>query len=465
MTKFNSVTELSKVIFRAYDIRGIVDETLTPDVVYTIARALAVKAQELKQKAIIVAKDGRLSSPFFLEALTSGLVDSGLDVIDIGSVPTPLLYFATNVLLSRSGIMITGSHNPANYNGLKIVLDGSTLAGDSINDIYQCAIEGKFIHGQQGRVLKVDVTAAYIARILQEVRLKKPLKIVIDAGNGITGQVAPKLFRGLGCEVIELYCNVDGTFPNHHPDPSQIKNLEDLIHCVRAHQADLGLAFDGDGDRLGIVTNEGEIIWPDRQMMCFAIEILNRCKPAKILFDVKCSRHLKDVIFQHGGEPLMWKTGHSYIKNKMKETQAVLAGEMSGHIFFKDRWYGFDDALYAGARLLEIISQQDQDAATFFATLPNSLNTPELNVPVADEDKFDFMSRLTSNAQFPEAVINTIDGIRVDFPYGFGLVRSSNTTPNLVLRFEADTEDNLRHIQDLFRRQLLAINSQLDLPF
>jgi phosphomannomutase / phosphoglucomutase len=463
MKIFNTTKEIPEVIFRAYDIRGIVNEALTGDVIYTIAKAIAVEALEQEQKTIVVGCDGRLTSPLFTQALISGLLESGIHVIDIGRVPTPLLYFATHLLLSTSGVMVTGSHNPANYNGLKIVIAGKTLADNAIKKIFHRALSGNFVDGV-GHLVNVDIIPAYIARVVSDIHLKRKLKIVIDAGNGITGKVAPQLFRELGCEVIELFCDVDGEFPNHHPDPSQEKNLTDLLKKVAEDKADLGLAFDGDGDRVGVVTNNGQIIWPDRQLMCLASEVLTRCKGATILYDVKCSQHLHQVILDHGGIPFMWKTGHSYLKNKMKEIASPLAGEMSGHIFFNDRWYGFDDALYSGARLLEIVSQYS-DITSFFDSLPNSINTPELQIPISEQEKFQLIEKLTKLAKFPDATINTIDGLRVDFPFGFGLVRSSNTTPNLVLRFEADTQQNLQLIQEQFKNQLLAINSSLKIPF
>lgn len=464
MNFFNHTQDLPATIFRAYDIRGVVNDMLTADVVYTVAKSIAAEALDRGQRSIITARDGRNTSPLFSQAVTAGLLESGIAVIDIGAVPTPLLYFATHFLLSSSGIMVTGSHNPANYNGLKIVLAGKTLADEDIKKLYQRANTGAFVEGK-GSYLNINIKDAYIARIINDVRLTKPLKVVIDAGNGITGKIAPELFRQLGCTVIELYCDVDGDFPNHHPDPSQAENLQDIIQKVREENADIGLAFDGDGDRLGVVTNQGEIIWPDRQLMCLADDLLKHHQGATILFDVKCSKYLQKVIQAKKGTPLMWKTGHSYIKNKMKEVGGLLGGEMSGHIFFKDRWYGFDDALYSGARLLEIISKQEKDAATFFAMLPNSVNTPELQIPVCDQEKFDFMKKFSEIAIFPDATINTIDGLRVDFPFGFGLVRPSNTTPNLVLRFEADTQENLKLIQSLFKKQLLAVNSKLSIPF
>jgi phosphomannomutase / phosphoglucomutase len=464
MPYFEFTDHLPQNIFRAYDIRGIVTDTLTPNIVYTIAHAIAAEAIARQQTEIIVARDGRLSSPELLQAVIAGFGNSGLHVIDVGAVPTPILYFATHILTTRSGVMVTGSHNPRDYNGLKIMLAGKTLAGEDIQCLYQRSKNRDFIEGV-GQVRFEDVIEQYIARICQDVQLVEPLKVVIDCGNGITASVAPQLFKRLGCEVIELFCEVDGQFPHHHPDPSQAENLQDLMTAVTNHQADIGLAFDGDGDRLGVVTNRGEVIWPDRQLMLFAMDILQRSPGATILFDVKCTQLLKNLITEYGGQPVMWKVGHSFIKGKMQEIGALLAGEMSGHIFFQERWYGFDDALYAGARLLEILAKQTRCASELFQLLPDAINTPELQVPVADEEKFDFMQQLTTRAQFADGRVTTIDGLRVDFEYGWGLVRPSNTTPNLVLRFEADSLPNLREIQKLFREQLLAVNSDLNLPF
>lgn len=454
----------SPAIFRAYDIRGIVGETLNADMVYTVAKAIGSLAQEQGESTIIVARDGRLSGPALSKALCQGLNDSGCDVIDIGAVPTPLLYFATHVLGARSGVMLTGSHNPGNYNGLKIAIQGETLSEEKIQAIYQRIQEKKFLSGK-GTIKTSPIISQYIQRIKKDVQLKKHLKIVIDCGHGITGHVAPELFKQLGCDVIELFCKVDGNFPAHHPDPSVAENLQDLISSVQKYQADIGLAFDGDGDRLGVVTNTGKIIWPDRQMMLFAKNILAKQKSAEIIFDVKCSRHLADLITQLGGKATLWKTGHSLIKRKLLATGAALAGEMSGHLFFNDRWYGFDDALYAAARLLEILSLDARSSEEIFAALPDSVNTPELKIVLSEEGKFSFMEKFSSQAIFPEGELITIDGVRVDFPYGFGLIRASNTTPCLVLRFEADSEKNLTHIQNLFREKLLAVDKNLVLPF
>jgi phosphomannomutase/phosphoglucomutase len=457
-------TTFPSSIFRAYDIRGIVDETLTPDSIFLIGQSLGSEALARGETTLVTARDGRISGPLLLTALQTGILASGCDVIDIGAVPTPVLYFATHTLGTRSGVMLTGSHNPSNYNGLKIVLGGQALSGEQLQNLYQRIITGKLTRGE-GAIQQINITDKYIAQIAATVYLAKPLKVVIDAGNGIAGKVAPALFKALGCEVVELYCDVNGYFPNHHPDPSQPENLDDLIAKVEKTRANIGLAFDGDGDRLGVVTERGEIIWPDRQMMLFTRDILRRKPESTIIFDVKCTQHLARWITQQGGKPLMWKTGHSLIKTKLKEIQAPLAGEMSGHIFFQDRWFGFDDGLYAGARLLEILAQHSCSVSEIFADFPDSYNTPELKITLSEEKKFHFMQRFIEEAVFADGEINTIDGLRVDFPFGFGLMRPSNTTSCLVLRFEADTAANLQRIQQLFRQQLLALEADLALPF
>jgi phosphomannomutase/phosphoglucomutase len=456
--------QITPSIFRAYDIRGLVDQQLTVDVVYAIALAIGAEAQSRNQKQMVIARDGRLSSPAFITALCDGLLESGCNVIDIGMVPTPMLYFATYWYETQSGVMLTGSHNPGDYNGLKIVLGGSALVEKDIQKIYQRVIAQDFVAGASAFVEK-DISASYIERIALDVKIAKPLKIVVDAGNGVAGEIAPRLFRRLGCEVIEIFCEIDGYFPHHHPDPSVAENLKDLQQAVLEHKADVGLAFDGDGDRLGVVTNTGEIIWPDRQMMLFAKDILARQPGAEIIFDIKCTRDLAKVIAAEGGKPLMWKTGHSLIKSKMRDIGAPLGGEMSGHIFFKERWYGFDDGLYAGARLLEILSQDDRSSSEIFSAFPNSINTPEIKIPLPEEQKSIFMHNFIQQAQFANATINTIDGLRVDFANGWGLVRLSNTTPCLTLRFEADNTENLLHIQALFKQQLLQIDQNLAVPF
>lgn len=451
-------------IFRAYDIRGIVDETLTTELTYQIGQAIGSEAIEKNAPKVTVARDGRLSSEKLADALSQGLLSTGCDVYAIGLLPTPALYFSTYALNTGSGVMITGSHNPPNYNGLKMMVAGDTLFGDAIQKLKQRIDKKDFKHGQ-GQFFTHDILATYIDRITSDVKLQRPFKLVIDCGNGVAGRVAPQLFRALGCEVIELFCEVDGHFPNHHPDPSKPENLQDLIAAVKQHQADLGFAFDGDGDRLGVIDANGKIIWPDRQMVLYSGDVLSRNAGGKIIFDVKCSRHLANAIAQQGGEPIMWKTGHSFIKTKIKESGALLGGEMSGHIFFKERWYGFDDALYTGARLLEILSKRNETPTAVFATLADAVNTPELNLNLQEGEHFALMERICATFKFDDAKIATIDGLRVDFADGWGLVRASNTTPCLVLRFEADNAEALARIQQQFRTQMLALDSSLQLPF
>jgi len=456
--------KVSPSIFRAYDIRGVVGETLNAEVVYEIGRAIGSEAHARGEQRVIIARDGRLSSPQLSQALARGLQETGRTVIDIGLAPTPLLYFATHVLNSKSGVMLTGSHNPGNYNGLKIVIGGETLAEQDIQTLRLRIENSDFVKGA-GKIETRDLIPDYIERIVEDTQLGRPMKIVMDCGNGVAARVAPALLKSLDCEVVELYCEVDGNFPNHHPDPSQPENLKDLIKTVLSEKADLGVAFDGDGDRLGVVDSSGKIIWPDRQMMVFAADVLSRQPGADIIYDVKCTRHLAGQIVKSGGRPLMWKTGHSLIKAKIKETGAMLAGEMSGHIFFKERWYGFDDGIYACARLIEILSGDPRSTAEVFAELPDSLNTPELNVTLAEGENFTFIDQLRALAKFPEARITDIDGLRVDFVDGWGLVRASNTTPSLVIRFEADNEEALARIQKQFRELMLQVKPDIALPF
>jgi phosphomannomutase/phosphoglucomutase len=452
-------------IFRAYDIRGIVDENLTVANVTSLGKAIGSLALESGQRCLAVGRDGRISGPALVEALCAGIISTGCDVLDIGMVPTPLLYYATQVFETHSGVMLTGSHNPMEYNGLKTVINGSALTESGIQDLYKRIIETRFETGK-GEINALSVTERYITHIHNTVRLRKPLKIVVDCGNGVSGLIAPELYRQLGCDVLELFCDIDGEFPNHHPDPSQPDNLQDLINKVLETNADVGLAFDGDGDRIGVVTKQGKIVWPDRLLMLFAKSLLANHPGAKIIYDVKCTSHLATLIKECGGEPIMWKTGHSLIKSKLAETQALLAGEMSGHIFFRDRWYGFDDALYAGARLLEILAEGDDDIDGLFKQIPNSINTPELKVFVEENNKFRLMEKIIAHANFTTAQdITTIDGLRVNFADGWGLVRPSNTTPYLVLRFEAESQKVLEKIQDLFRSFLLSVDPALVLPF
>ena len=465
ITADNQAMEVDASIFRAYDIRGVVDQTLTRSAVTLIGQAIGSEALQRGRNTFVVGRDGRISGPDLVEALIEGIISTGCDVKDIGCVPTPVLYFATHYLDTQNGVVVTGSHNPPDYNGLKIVIDGETLSGASIQSLRERIETRNFISADSGSVEEINVVPDYIERIRGDVTLSRPLKVVVDCGNGVAGGVIPQLLEGLGCEVIGLFCDVDGTFPNHHPDPSKTENMQDLVKAVAANQADIGLAFDGDGDRLGVVSADGRIIWPDRVLMLYAIDILERNPGGQIIYDVKCTRHLDAVIREHGGEPLMWKTGHSFIKAKIRETGALLAGEMSGHIFINERWYGFDDALYAAARLLEVLGKDDRSSTEVFADLPDSINTPELNVLMQEGEPPVFINKLLENAHFDGASVSTIDGLRADYADGWGLVRASNTTPVLVLRFEADTDAALTRIKEDFRRVMLQARPDLSLPF
>ena len=453
-----------KEIFKAYDIRGIVGKTFTPEIVEAIGHAIGSEAVARQQKEICIGRDGRLSGPDMTAALARGIRKSGIGVIDLGMVATPMTYFAAYQLDTHSAVMVTGSHNPPDYNGLKMVLGGETLSGDAIQKLRARLTNNDLVNGE-GSYRQYDIADEYLSRIVSDVKLARPMKIIIDCGNGVAGAFAPKLYRDMGCQVEELFCEVDGNFPNHHPDPSQPKNLQDLIVALKASDAEIGLAFDGDGDRLGVVTKDGTIIFPDRQLMLFADDVLSRNPGAEIIFDVKSTRNLFGWIRERGGKPLLWKTGHSFIKAKMKETGALLAGEMSGHVFFKERWFGFDDGLYAGARLLEYLSKQPDINATLHA-LPDSVNTPELNIKMAEGEHYTLMDTLQKNAHFPDAQeIITIDGLRVEYADGFGLARPSNTTPVIVLRFEADNQEALVRIQEDFRRVISQVDPKLALPF
>ena len=463
-TNYSIPADLPQGIFRAYDIRGIVGEQLTPNVAYAVGRALGAEAVKLGVKTFALGQDARPSSPGLADALSTGLRESGLNVIRIGIVPSPVLYFATHHLDTNSGVMITGSHNPSNYNGIKIVLNGKTLSSTGVTDLYDCIQAGAFVNGS-GEESQQDVIDEYIGCVLERIKLARPLKIVIDCGNGVGAITAPRLYKALGCEVIELFSEVDGTFPNHHPDPTVPKNMVDLQKAVAAENADVGLAFDGDADRLGVVTNEGEIIWPDRQMMVFAKDVLSRCAGAKIVFDVKSTNHLAEEIAKAGGEPIMWKTGHSILKAKMIEEGAPLAGEMSGHIFFKEGWFGFDDGVYAGARFLEIIAKDTRKVSEIFNALPNNVNTPELKLNISEDKKHAFVERLIAEGEFGDAKKITTDGIRLDFGDGWALVRASNTTPCLTIRFEATTEARIKEIQKIVGDAILALDASLELPF
>ncbi len=458
-------SEIPHAIFRTYDIRGPVkSDGVNPNLAYAIGLVFGSMAQEQGQSAVIVGRDGRLTGELIQGALIQGLLASGVNVVDIGMVSTPMLYFATHTLDTQSGIMVTASHNPAPDNGFKMVLAPKTLATADIQQILHRIKTKQYLSGQ-GQLIHYDILEEYVEAITSRIQIDRPLKVVLDCGNGAGGIAAPILLKRLGCEVVELYTQVDGNFPNHHPDPTIPANLTDLITTVKAEQADIGLALDGDADRLGIVTNEGEIIWPDRQLMLYAADCLQRNPGEQILFDVKCTNRLPQYIAQHGGQPIMGKTGHSLMKAKMKELNVPMAGEMSGHIFFNDEWYGFDDGLYVAARLLRILAAQSLPASALFATLPNSINTPELKLPMADVDKPEFMQRLSVESNFNEQERITIDGLRLEFEHGWGLIRPSNTSPYLIIRFEADNADYLEEIKALFRRELLALDAQLQLPF
>ena len=451
-------------IFKAYDIRGIVDTTLTPDAVRAIGHALGSEARARQQTAIAIGRDGRLSGPALAGALADGIRAAGVDVIDIGCVPTPVTYFAAFELGCDSCVSVTGSHNPPDYNSLKMVLGGQTLHGELIQALRQRIADNDLTHGA-GALRQADVRNAYLERIVGDIKLARPMHVVVDCGNGVAGELAPELFRRLGCTVDELFCEIDGNFPNHHPDPSKPENLADVITALRNGDAELGLAFDGDGDRLGVVTKDGQIIYPDRQLMLFAADVLERVPGGEIIYDVKCTRQLAPWIRARGGKATMWNTGHALVKAKLKETGAPLAGEMSGHMFFKERWYGFDDGLYSGARLLEILARSADPGAVLNA-LPNALSTPELNIKMAEGEPFELVRRLKEQARFDGAQETiTLDGVRVEYADGFGLARPSNTTPVVVLRFEADDETALARIQQDFRRALEAVWPGIALPF
>lgn len=451
-------------IFKAYDIRGIVDDTLTEDITFKIGQAVGSEVIAHGGNSIVIGRDGRLSGPRLAENLANGLRASGVNVTDIGLAPSPVVYYSSYSKNIPSCIAITGSHNPPNYNGFKMVVNGVTLSAERIQEIKQRVIDNNFAEGA-GTLVQENITDDYIARIVSDVKLDRPMKIVIDCGNGVGGVTAPQVFKQLGCDVVELFSEVNGNFPNHHPDPSQIENLQDLIAAVKEHDAELGLAFDGDADRLGVITKKGEIVWADRQMILFAQDVLSRDPGAEIIYDVKCSRNLPKEIEAAGGKATMWRTGHSFIKAKLKETNAPLAGEMSGHIFFKERWFGFDDGVYAGARLLEILSKRDETPQAIFDALPDSVNTPELRIDFAEGEHYVFMDKLKEVANFGDASVSKIDGLRVDYTDGFGLIRPSNTTPILVLRFEADSEEAIRRIQNDFKAAIHQVDDSINTPF
>jgi phosphomannomutase/phosphoglucomutase len=451
-------------IFRAYDIRGIVGRTLTAAITRDIGRALGSVGRERGAATFAICRDGRLSGPELSQALIEGLNAAGADAIDIGMGPTPLAYFAAHHLGCGSCVAVSGSHNPPDYNGLKIVVGGNALYGDDIQDLRKRIEQGKFAAGS-GKRSKADVLDAYVERIASDVKLARRFHVAIDCGNGVAGMLAPRLYRRLGCEVTELFCEVDGTFPNHHPDPAQPKNLVELIKTLKTGGAELGLAFDGDGDRLGVVTKDGEIIYADRQLMLLAKDVLSRNPGAEIIYDVKSTRLLPKYIERYGGRPLIWKTGHSLIKAKLKETGALLAGEMSGHTFFKERWYGFDDALYGGARLLEVLSKE-KDANQALKSLPNAPSTPELHWALEEGEPHALVAKLQASQPFPGAErVVTIDGVRVEYADGFGLARASNTTPTIVMRFEADNATALERIKTDFRAALQPLKPNAPLPY
>ena len=451
---------LDQSIFRAYDIRGITDTNLTQQVCYWIGRAFAAQAISQSQHTAALGRDGRLSSLGIEQALGQGLVDGGMHVTSVGQVPTPVLYYATHALETGTGIMITGSHNPPEYNGLKMMIGGVTLAEELIQMLYQ-RLQHNDLSDAEGSLEHADLSNQYIDSALATAKLARPLRVAVDCGNGVAGELAPKLIEALGCEVIPLFCEIDGNFPNHHPDPAEPENLQDLINAVKTERADIGLAFDGDGDRLGVITPTGEIIWPDKMMMLFAQDIIARNPGTPVIFDVKCSKHLERIISEAGGDAIMWKTGHSHIKAKIKQTNAALAGEFSGHICFGERWYGFDDALYTAVRLLELLSQTELDADALFAQYPITFSTPEIKIHTTETRKFEVMDALVANQGFKDGRLTAIDGIRIDFDDRWGLIRPSNTSPVLSLRFEADSAEALERIQDEFQAQLSKVDNTL----
>lgn len=458
------ISDLPAHVFKAYDIRGVVPDALNPAFAKLLGRALAARARSAGVAAIVVGFDGRHSSPDLANALVDGIQEGGIDTIEVGQVPTPLVYYAAHTLKTGTGVAITGSHNPPQYNGFKMMIDGVTLYGDAITSLRDEMQRPSALPDTRGRSRPTDIVTPYLKQVTGDIKLQRPMKIAIDCGNGVASSMAPALFRQLGCEVVELFCEVDGSFPNHHPDPADPHNLVDLIAAVEKENCDLGLAFDGDGDRLGVVTRSGEIIWPDRQMILFARDVLSRNPGSQIIFDVKCSRQLAVAIAAAGGEPVMSRTGHSLIKARLKESGAPLAGEMSGHIFFKERWFGFDDGLYTGARLLEILSRTE-DASAALEALPNAFSTPELKIEMAEGEPFKVIEALQRDTQFGQASVSTIDGVRADYQDGFGLARASNTTPVIVLRFEGDTPAALDRIKSVFREKLQKLAPSSRLPF
>ena len=466
MDKEKQNINFNSVIFRAYDIRGVFGDELTCEVVYEIAKAIGTIAHKKNQQEIVVGRDGRLSSPELNLVLIEGLLSTGINVTDIGIVPTPVTYFASHYLKTNNCVMITGSHNAAEYNGLKTVIAGESLFAEGIEEIKKYVISKKYVVGR-GSLQHIDVSTDYIQRILGDIDISAGYtpKIVIDCGNGSAGEIAPRLFDELRCDLITIFSEIDGSFPNHHPDPSQPDNLEDLVRKVKKENADIGFAFDGDGDRLGVVDAAGNIIWPDKQLMLLAIDVLSRNKGSNIIYDVKCTKYLKSIIESSYGKPLMWKTGHSFIKQKMHEVDAPLAGEMSGHIFFKERWYGFDDAIYTAARFIEIFSKNKKKPTELFKDLPYGVSTPELRMFLKEDEHSNFMREFSNNIFKSNAVVISIDGLRIEHDDGWGLVRPSNTSPYIIFRFEADNESALERIRVEFRNIIISFRKGMKIPF
>ena len=461
-----SGANISEEIFRKYDIRGVVGDTLSLEHAYVIGKAIGSLAYDRGETDMLVARDGRISSKDLSSTLIRGICESGINVVDLGLMPTPVMYFGTNFLSAKSGVMVTGSHNPPDYNGFKIVIGGNALSGEDIEGLHARIVTGRFNSGEGSRD-ELDISADYVNRISEDVQLLKPMKVVLDCGHGAASVLARTLFEALGCEVISQYCEVDGNFPAHHPDPGQEENMAELVNAVVEEHADLGIAFDGDGDRLGIVDSSGNIIKPDRVLMILAGDVLLRNPGADVLYDVKSTKLLASHILSSGGRPIMWKSGHSLMKAKMKETGALLGGEFSGHIFFTERWYGFDDALYAAARLLEVVSGDGRSSADMFAEIPDTINTPELHVSVAEGMQHTIMEKLAGATEkaFPNAKITDIDGIRAEYTGAWGLIRASNTTPHLVLRFEADNNEAMEKVQEVFRTVIKAVLPTAEIPF
>jgi len=459
---FNNQVQINAEIFRAYDIRGQIDKTLNKQVAYQIGLAIGSYAIDANADKVAVGRDGRLSSPSLAKALIEGLLATGCKVVDFGMLATPMLYSTAYLADCNSSVMVTGSHNPPDYNGFKITIAGDSLAGKQIQHLYQIICRQDFKQGA-GELTCAEIYPAYHKYIIDTIKLKRKLKVVVDCGNGVAGAFAPQILQDLGCEIITLFCEVDGNFPNHHPDPAKLQNLQDLINAVKLHNADIGLAFDGDGDRVGVITNCGRLIYPDVLLQLFAQDVLSRNLNAQIIFDVKCSQQVAKTITKAGGAALMWQTGHSLIKKKMRQTGALLGGEMSGHIFFKERWFGFDDGIYSAVRLLEILSSSKQTCAQVFAKFKQPLSTPEININVDEERKFKIIADLQNLNNWHDGEICTLDGVRVDYKDGFGLIRASNTTPVLVLRFEAQTADKLAQIQQVFINNLRSVAPNLEI--